>query len=365
MDGRTLRAFGRLTRAWLLQISRERATIFWMFAFPILFVVIFGLAFGREGPGSFPVGVASDERTPVGAALVQAFRRVPVLKVSTGGREVLEAQLRDGDLRAVVTLVPSSSASAVAAGASTVVISYDPSQSTTAQVVLPIIRRVIDDVDQQLSGRPPLLTVEEQRVGATDLRYIDFFLPGVIAFSIMQAGMFTAIPLVQLRVTRVLKRIGATPIPRSTVLASQGVARLVLAVVQTVVLLATGRLLFGIHISSNIPGMAAFVLLGSLVFLGFGLAVSGLARSEEAVPALVQVVSFPMMFLAGVFWPIDNFPAFIQPLSRLLPLTFLGDGLRQVMVNGTPLNPLWLDAAALVGWAVLGGALAVRLFRWE
>jgi ABC-2 type transport system permease protein len=72
-----------------------------------------------------------------------------------------------------------------------------------------------------------------------------------------------------------------------------------------------------------------------------------------------------MMFLAGVFWPIDAFPAFIKPISEVLPLTFLGDGLRQTMVGGAPLNPVWVDAGLLALWAVIAMALAVRLFKWE
>jgi ABC-2 type transport system permease protein len=72
-----------------------------------------------------------------------------------------------------------------------------------------------------------------------------------------------------------------------------------------------------------------------------------------------------MMFLSGVFWPIDTFPAPLQTFARALPLTFLGDGLRQVMVGGTPINPLWVDAVVLAGWVLVGGILAVRFFRWE
>jgi ABC-2 type transport system permease protein len=143
------------------------------------------------------------------------------------------------------------------------------------------------------------------------------------------------------------------------------VTRLILAVAQTVVLLLVGRLLFGVQIGDNPLAMAAFVLLGGIAFLCLGLAVSGLARTEESVPALVQAVSFPMMFLAGVFWPIENFPAAVQVISRVLPLTFLGDGLRQVMVGGAALYPLWVDYLVLAGWTAVLAVLAVRLFRWE
>ena len=365
MDRTDFRALGRLTRAWLLGILRDRATIFWMVVFPLLFIVIFGLAFGREDIGSYQVGVAVDESTPSGQALVAAFRSVKPFKVTTGSADDELAKLRDGDRYAVVTMAPAPSASATATGASTVVVHYDPSRGAAAQIVLPIVRQVVNEVDRRLSGRPPALTVEERSVRSESLTFIDFFLPGVIGFSIMQTGMFAAIPLVQLRSTRVLKRFGATPVPRWVVLASQGIARLVLAIVTTAILLLTGKLLYDLHISANWPGMALFVVLGAVVFLGLGFAVSGIAPTDEAVPALVQVVSFPMMFLAGVFWPIETFPSFIQPVSRVLPLTFLADGLRQTMVSGAALNPLWLDYLVLLGWLAVAAVLAVRFFKWE
>jgi ABC-2 type transport system permease protein len=363
MSFRGARSFVPLTRAWLLGIVRDRATVFWMFAFPILFVVLFGLAFGRQDIGGFRVGVVVDNSTPAGQALLQAMEQVDAFTVTTGDLDREMTALRNGDRYAVVTTEP---VPAAAEGPETsVVVYYDPSRGTAAQIVLPIVRQVVGGVNQQLTGQPPVLTVEEQSVRSSDLRFIDFFLPGVIGFSIMQAGMFAAIPFTQLRVTRVLKRFSATPVSRWSIISSQGVTRLILAVVQTIVLIVVGRLLFGVHIGNNIPAMAAFVLLGGMAFLCLGLAISGLAKSEESVPALVQAVSFPMMFLAGVFWPIENFPAAVQVISRVLPLTFLGDGLRQVMVGGAALNPLWVDYLVLGGWTVVAAVLAVRLFRWE
>lgn len=371
MPGTSWRSFSLLTRAWLRGIVRDRATIFWMFAFPVLFVVIFGLAFGRDDIGPFSVGVARDAADPAQQpsvdALVTAFGSVQPFDLETGARADLLRRLEDGDLYAVVVVEPAGIAPAGNAGPppATVAVYVDPSRGSAVQIVSAIARQVIDGVDRQLSGRQTLLTVDERSVRSSSLTFIDFFLPGVVGFSIMQAGMFAAVPLVQLRTARVLKRFAATPVSRWAVLGSQGVARLLLAVATTAVLLAIGRLLYGVQVGENWPGMAGFVVLGAVVFLAFGFAVSGLASTDEAVPALVQVVSFPMMFLAGVFWPVENFPDFIQPLSRVLPLTFLGDGLRQTMVGGAALNPLWLDAAALAAWAAVALAAAVRLFKWE
>jgi len=357
--------FLSLTRAWLLGIVRDRATIFWTFALPILFIVFFGLAFGRDEVGPFEVGLVVDGATPAGQALAETFDGFTVFKVSRGTLNAELAALKDGDRYVVVATEPAPSASAGAAPATDVVVYYDPSRGTASQLVLPIVRQAVSGVDRKLAGRPVVLTVDERSVRSSDLNPIDFFVPGVIGFSIMQTGLFAAIPFVQLRITRVLKRMSATPLPRWAVLSSQAVTRLILAVLQTIVLLLVGRLLFELHISSNILGVAAFIVIGGLTFLCLGLAISGLAKTEESVPALVQAVSFPMLFLSGVFWPIENFPAPIQAVSHVLPLTFLSDGLRQVMVGGASMYPLWVDYLVLIVWTAVAGLLAVRLFRWE
>ncbi|MFN8558691.1 MAG: ABC transporter permease [Dehalococcoidia bacterium] len=144
-----------------------------------------------------------------------------------------------------------------------------------------------------------------------------------------------------------------TGFSRWTVLASQGLARLALALVTTALLLAAGWLLFRVRLDADWPGMVGFVILGATTFMAMGLAVSGLAPTAESVPALVQVVSFPMMFLSGKALPIESFPGVLQPLIRALPLTHLADALRQTMVGGAALQPLWLDALALAAWGLV------------
>ena len=88
-------------------------------------------------------------------------------------------------------------------------------------------------------------------------------------------------------------------------------------------------------------------------------------RTEEAANGIVQVIQFPMMFLSGVFFPIEIMPSILRPVAAILPLTYLGDALRQVMVNGSAFAPLAVDLAVLGGWLVVCLAIAARSFRWE
>ncbi len=80
---------------------------------------------------------------------------------------------------------------------------------------------------------------------------------------------------------------------------------------------------------------------------------------------MTSIVQFPMMFLSGIFFQIDQMPAYLQTIARLIPLTYLADALRQVMVGGAPFAPLYVDALVLVGWLVVCYAVAARFFRWQ
>ncbi|MGI9048899.1 MAG: ABC transporter permease [Rubrobacteraceae bacterium] len=107
------------------------------------------------------------------------------------------------------------------------------------------------------------------------------------------------------------------------------------------------------------------MILGSLAFLTIGFFIAGVSRKVESANALANLVGFPMLFLAGVFFPLDQSPVWLQYIAKALPLSYLADGLRQVMIYGASISHLWIDATALLVTAVIGLLLATRFFRWE
>ena len=123
--------------------------------------------------------------------------------------------------------------------------------------------------------------------------------------------------------------------------------------------------MFHIEIVGNLLEAAGFVFLGAGAFLALGFMLASFLKTEEQATGVVQVVQMPLMFLSGIFFPFDFMPDFLRSIARLLPLTYLGDGLRQSMVNGTQVAPIAVDAAILVGWLVVCLGIAARSFRWE
>jgi ABC-2 type transport system permease protein len=134
---------------------------------------------------------------------------------------------------------------------------------------------------------------------------------------------------------------------------------------QAVILIAVGKLFFNVDFTRDLPGLLAFIVLGTLAFTALGFMVGALAPNTESAMPIVQFIALPMLFLSGIFFPVDAAPAVLSPLIRALPLTYLADAVRQSTVNAAAVAPLWADAAILAGWLLVAFAVSVRVFRWE
>lgn len=192
------------------------------------------------------------------------------------------------------------------------------------------------------------------------------YVPGMLSLGILWLGVFgTAPPLVQLRELKVFRRIRATPLRPEVLLAGQLAFRMTTGLVQAALLLAYGTAARGMRVGGSWAALILVVLLGTLLFVALGCLLAALARSNEAVIALGQVVQFPLMCLSGTLFPLEMLPEFLRPAAAAMPLTYLADALKQAMLGAPGLHPLWLDCAVLGGVGAVCGLLAARLFRWE
>jgi len=376
-----MRSFIQLYIATVREFVRDTSALFWTLAFPIMFIIIFGIIFsGDEGDVSFSVGLVNED----GAAsqqLVDSLKQIEAFEIHTGSRDKEIEALKDGDRRAVI-VIPAGTGEQIGEyktqlmrGGGTELpqanleVYYDPSDTNRSQIVLSIVDKVVSGMNVGVSGITPVLTIDQQKVkiGDNDLSNIDYLLPGILAMSLMQMGLFgTAAPLVSLREKGVLRRMGATPLSRSSMLASQIVFRLTTAFVQTALIVIVGSLLFDVNIQySNLVQIVGVVLLGSGVFITLGYFLAGLAKTEEAIQGIVSLPNFVFMFLSGIFFPVEMMPDWIRPLVDVIPLTYLGDLLRRVMIDAGSYYSPARSLIILAGWLAVCGVLALRFFRWE
>lgn len=365
-----MRALAALSIANLRSFLRDRAALFWTLAFPIVFVILFGTIFSGGG-ADYRLGWVDQDGTPAAAALRVAFAENAPVELTDGTFEESRARMRDGDLDGIL-VIPRGLATvidAINAGQTpdpiAVTVITDPSRSNTALAIQQIATGLVMGANLQLSGASPLLTVVPESLQTNRLNSVSFFVPSILAMALMQLGVFAAIPLVQQREKLILKRLNATPLPRWTLVGSNVVVRLLIAAAQTVIIIGIGMAVLGVEVVGNWLLIAGFVVLGALTFTSVGYVIASFARTEEAATGLTSVVQFPLMFLSGIFFPLEVMPEWLRGVATFLPLTYLGDALRQTMVGGAPFVPLGLDALVLAGWLLVTLAISARFFRWQ
>ena len=354
-----------LTLANIKSFTRDRAALFWTLAFPLIFIFLFGAIFSG-GSNDRTIGFGDEDNTAASQQLRAAFAAQPNVKVVDGSEDELTAQMRDGQVSAVI-VVPNGYADRVSTGTgpAELTVYTDPSQSAADGATKQLVGFVLSQVNQAATGRPPAVAPDFRSVQTNDLSFISYLVPSILGMSVMQLGVFAAVPLVADREKLIFKRLHATPLRRWQLVGSNVLMRLLIAVFQTVIIVAVGSAVFGVEVSGNWLLIGAFVLLGSLTFIALGYVIGSFAPTEEAANGMTSVVQFPLMFLSGTFFPIDAMPDALRTVARLMPLTYLGDGLRQVMVDGTPFSPLWVCFAVLVAWLVVCFGIAFRYFRWQ
>jgi len=357
-----------LTVANIKSYTRDRAALFWTLAFPLIFIFMFGLIFQGGGSPGLTLGWADEDGSPAAATLREAFDGLNGIEVEAADRETSLASMREGKVDAVI-VVPAGYGAAVAAGPgatsgpTNIVVYTDPSRSNLAGSVQQAVGAVLGAVN--LAGRPPLVVAAQETLQTQDLNFISYFVPSMLGLSVMQVGIFAAVPLVADREKLILKRLAATPLKRWQLVGSNVLMRLLIALAQAVIIVAVGVMFFGVEITGPLALTVFFVSLGAVAFLALGYVVASFAKTEDSANGMTSVIQFPMMFLSGTFFPIEAMPAPLQTVARLIPLTYLSDALRQVMVGGAAFAPLYVCAAVLLGWLVVCFAIAARKFQWQ
>jgi ABC-2 type transport system permease protein len=364
-----MNALFALTLANIRSYLRDRAAVFWTLAFPLVFIVMFGLIFQGGGGTRLTLGWVDLDTSPAAVQLKGGFATLDgVTLVETGKDDAIE-QMKVGKVDGIV-VVPAgygaSLASAAAGGGAAPVqlqIYTDPSRPQLAGSVYQAVGTVLGVVN--LGGRPPLVVPSPQTVQTTNLNAISYFVPSMLGLSIMQVGIFAAIPLVADREKLILKRLAATPLRRWQLVGSNVLMRVLIAFTQAIIIVAVGTLAFGVEITGSLLIVAGFVTLGAMAFLALGYVIASFAQTEDSANGMTSMIQFPMMFLSGAFFQIDQMPQFLQVVARIIPLTYLADALRQVMVGGAAFAPLWVCALVLLAWLVVCFGIAARKFRWQ
>jgi len=199
-----------------------------------------------------------------------------------------------------------------------------------------------------------------------EIRAIDYMFPGIVVMALMVNGiMVNATGFVEERGKGIYRRLSLTPLKRQTIIGAQIIHRYIVSLVQTLLLLAVGVFGFNVNIVGNYFFFWLVLTFGSLCFLSIGFALATLIRSTRSATPICLIVFFMLLFLGGIFFPLNTMPDFLAIISKVLPSTNLNDALRLILIEGTGLGAAWLELLIVGGWFVVSLGLSIKFFRWE
>lgn len=361
-----MKAYFLLTLAQLKLFIRNRQMLFFSLFFPVFFMLVFGFLFNNNNTMSLEAAVMDQDQTEASRMLTTAFEQSGVIIPVDYDKEdqALDA-LKHGDLGMVI-IIPQGYEDQLSQAKAKILLYYDETNMTTAMIAKSAVSAIVDSISKELAQFVPAISVQEEGVQSLDLAYIDFLVPGILAMMIMSNNMNgVAGQIAAWRERGVLRRMQSTTLRASTFIAAQITARLILSGLQSVIVLLIGHWVFGTQIRGTWALLLFFVIIGTLAFMSIGFIIASLAKTPESANPIAGLLSFPMMFLGGVFFPIKNMPEFLQPIVKLLPISHLTTALRQVMNVGAGLSALSLEAIVLGGWMIAAFLIASFTFKWE
>lgn len=352
----------QLTKTFLRIFFRDRRAIIFSLFFPLVFMAIFSFT-GSRGAGEVSIGVTDNARNTLSTGFIDTLKSNDVFKLSESSETDLRAQVQQGNLQLALVIPAGFSDNGTPAALPVIV---DAAQVRQLALIMPVLEQALVSAERKLRGTQPLFSLQVEDVQARAQDYLSFVVPGLLAMSLMSISIAgSGFNIVEYRRKGILKRLFVTPIQPKHFIGGLVLSRTIICIIQLSVVLLIGVLVMGLTIAGSVLSLLLFILLGTCVFLSIGFCLGSIAKTQETIQAIGNLVTLPQMLLSGIFYPIESLPEVVQPLAGFLPLSFIATSFRQVIVNGAGLFDLLPQLLGLAVWGVITLLLAIRLFVWK
>lgn len=351
-----------LARVFLKIFLRDRQSIFFSLFFPIIFMTVFGFVNNGE-QDAIKIGIVNNSGSTVAVNFSQLLIDDPLFNVTQGEEEQLRDELVEGDQTMVLVLPETFDAQSEGSELRLLV---DAAQVQQLGLIMPVLQQALISIEREFRNIEPMFTLAVEDVQARSQRYLDFLLPGLMAFTLMQLSIAgSGFNIVEFRRKGILKRLFVTPIQPRDFISSIVMARMAIVLIQLTVLIAFAVFMLDVRILGNFAAFYFVIMLGTFIFLCLGFCLGSIAKTQQAVMAVGNIVIFPQIFLSGVFYPIESMPALIQPIAYVLPLSFVSTAMREIANSGASLLSITPSLLGIAAWLVVSFVLATRLFVWK
>ena len=367
----------------LIVLWRHKPRLISIILFPILMITLFGYGMGGTLE-NIPVVIVEQSSGPVTDQTVDAMRNMSLydIKDILKDPEIARDMVDTGEVKAAIILPPNYDN--LTSSEPTVVMYLDSSDQLASQALVPATQALFSKLSGQLAvermqgaslkpqnstpasgfqGIVSTINFQIDRIYG-DIKYMDFLVPAVLAMTIMFSCMFgMGQSIAGERERGELARLFMTPTSVSTVVGGKIISKLVIESGRALLLLFIAILLFGIKINGSMLLTIMLLILTALCFVGFGIMISARVGTQEDYMQMVMPFAMPMMFVSGVFYPIETMPWIFQKIAYIVPLTYANNALRAVMLKGAGVGDIMVNLLVLGGFTLLFFAMGVTRFN--
>lgn len=323
-----------------LEVIRDRSSLAWNLFFPIALVAGFSVFFSGQGQVQYRIGIIGSVTQTSHEMAWKPFWKMPYIDFNHY-QSAASAQRRLGHYQLDLVVDPLHNRYWVNP--------ESPTSFMAEKVLLSVIHF-------------PLLRAQ---LNAQPIRYVEWFLPGILGMNVMFSGLWgVGYAIVRYRKNGVLKRLSATPVRTFEFLIAQVGSRLALIMAVTVLLFIACQLLFHLTVRGNVLLLFGIFMLGAASMISLGLLIASRSESEEFTSGLVNIITWPMMFLSQVWFSLEGAPHWLKWLADLLPLTQIIRSARQEMIYGIMQPNDWLGLGYVAVFTFICLVLGAWRFRW-
>ncbi|MDG6905524.1 MAG: ABC transporter permease [Nitrososphaerota archaeon] len=344
---------------------RNRTGFFFALIFPIILVLIFGAIFSGGSSGPVTAYVQNQDGGAISIAFMNAVNSTGAVQLTLIPNNVSMSQYLLTHSGSIGILIPPNFSSSFINGLPINITIYSNPSDTSAQVVTSVTNGVINAFNLKRADASAVIGMQLQTISSQpNYKYIDFLIPGLIGFSILTSPMFSMVNISsEYKKTKLFKQLSLTPLTKGEWLASKIMWYVTLSILSFILMSVVGIVGFGAHVTIT-AWIIPFLLLGPLFFVSLGMFVGSVTKSVESAGVVGNIITFPMMFLSGTFFPVSLMPSYLQNFAKVLPLYYLIDGLNSVMVYDNYSSAL-LDIVVLGALSAIVFVLAIRVFKWR
>jgi ABC-2 type transport system permease protein len=361
------RIFSDLT-VFRREYLRNRTGFFFALVFPVILILIFGAIFSGGSNGPITVYAQNHDSgvfgANIGSKFIGAMNSTNVVQITLLPNNESLTKYLQANSGAIGLYIPDNFSSSFISGKSVNVTVYSNPDDTSGTIVMDVANGVVNAFNLQRVNGTAVVELSTQNIISKSYTYIDFLIPGLVGFSILTSPMFSMVNISsEYKKSKFFKQLSLTPLTKGEWLTSKVVWYTLISFIAFFLMILFGTSVFHAQIDVN-AGVIPFLIIGPMLFVSLGMLVGTVTKSVESAGVVGNIITFPMMFLSGTFFPISLMPTYLQEFAHILPLYYLIAGLNNVMVYNNFSGAL-LDVVVLFVISAVIFTLAVRFFKWR